>query len=91
MPTLVYDQYQTLHSFQARSVGEALSPNSTQRITLYVIAGYALFILIAWNLWGLRHIIYPFKLLTVAFHELSVSTEPLNTIFRFLYSLQEEQ
>jgi len=54
-----------------RSVGDTLQPNSTQRITLFVIAGYALFILIAWNLWGLRHVIYPFKLLTVAFHEFS--------------------
>ncbi|KAH9462697.1 hypothetical protein Pst134EB_006577 [Puccinia striiformis f. sp. tritici] len=69
MPTLEYSHpYQRL---EPRSVASTLEPNSTQRITLYVITAYALFILIAWNLWGLRHIIYPFKLLTVAFHEFS--------------------
>ncbi|KAI7964518.1 hypothetical protein MJO29_002616 [Puccinia striiformis f. sp. tritici] len=69
MPTLEYSHpYQRL---EPRSVASTLEPNSTQRITLYMITAYALFILIAWNLWGLRHIIYPFKLLTVAFHEFS--------------------
>lgn len=72
MPALI-DEYQhySYHALQPRSVASTLTPNSTQRTTLYVIAAYVVFILIAWNLWGLRHVIYPFKLLTVAFHEFS--------------------
>lgn len=31
-----------------------LEPNKTQRITLIVIAVYAVFIGVAWNVWGLR-------------------------------------
>ncbi|KAH8929966.1 hypothetical protein BT69DRAFT_1306937 [Atractiella rhizophila] len=52
-------------------VAERLKPTHTQLVTIYVIAGYSVFILIAWNLWGLRHLLYPFKLLVVAFHEFS--------------------
>lgn len=33
-----------------------LEPNHTQRITLIVIAAYAVFIAIAWNVWGLRQV-----------------------------------
>ncbi|KAG0148894.1 hypothetical protein CROQUDRAFT_669586 [Cronartium quercuum f. sp. fusiforme G11] len=59
------------HLFERRSVVSSLTPNDTQLVTLYFIGGYIIFITIAWNLWGLRHLIYPFKLLTVAFHEFS--------------------
>ncbi|MBW0488130.1 hypothetical protein O181_027845 [Austropuccinia psidii MF-1] len=59
------------HHLQSRSVAATLNPNQTQRITLIAIGVYIIFIFLAWNLWGLRHLIYPFKLLTVAFHEFS--------------------
>lgn len=70
MPSLL-NVHHDYHPLQPRSVSSALTPNGTQTVTLVVIGAYSLFILIAWNLWGLRHIIYPFKLLTVAFHEFS--------------------
>ncbi|KAI8451957.1 peptidase M50B-like-domain-containing protein [Phakopsora pachyrhizi] len=69
MPALLTEAL--VHHLEPRSVASTLTPNSTQRVTLYVLAGYIAFIFLAWNLWGLRHLIYPFKLLTVAFHEFS--------------------
>lgn len=38
-----------------------LEPNSTQRTTLIVIAVYAVFIAVAWNVWGLRCVCLPFS------------------------------
>ncbi|KAF4869269.1 hypothetical protein CGCSCA1_v011676 [Colletotrichum siamense] len=46
-----------------------LSVNSTQGVTLGVIAAYVVAIAILWNVPYLRNILWPFKMLTVAFHE----------------------
>ncbi|KAJ1926274.1 hypothetical protein IWQ60_003930 [Tieghemiomyces parasiticus] len=52
-----------------RTFGEAITPNHDQQILLYILAGYAVAILILWNVPYLKHILYPFKLFTVALHE----------------------
>ncbi|PVU92146.1 hypothetical protein BB559_003835 [Furculomyces boomerangus] len=49
----------------------AITPTKDQRTTLYIIFAYIAFILIVWNIPYLKHILYPFKLVTVAFHEFS--------------------
>ena len=46
-----------------------LDPNSQQLNTIYWIIGYSVFILIFWNVPYLKHILWPFKILTVALHE----------------------
>jgi hypothetical protein len=43
------------------TVAETLTPSDEQKTTLYVIGAYVVFITLAWNLWGLRHILYPWK------------------------------
>jgi len=48
-----------------------LQPNETQRNTLIVAGVYILVIGILWHVPYLNKIIYPFKLLTVGFHEMS--------------------
>jgi len=49
----------------------SLTPNSTQRITLIAAGVYIIAIAILWHVPYLSYIIYPFKLLTVGFHEMS--------------------
>ncbi|TIB78493.1 hypothetical protein E3Q23_00730 [Wallemia mellicola] len=49
----------------------SLSVNSTQKETLIVACVYAVVIGILWHVPFLRWLIYPFKLLTVGFHEFS--------------------
>ncbi|KNE68226.1 hypothetical protein AMAG_12902 [Allomyces macrogynus ATCC 38327] len=44
-------------------------PSDYQIWTFYLIGGYFVAILILWNFPILKHILYPFKLITVAFHE----------------------
>lgn len=62
----------TLHVMHARAtVAEQLTPTGEQKTTLLVLLGYVIFITIAWNLWGIKHILYPWKLWTVAMHEFS--------------------
>ncbi|KAJ7756868.1 peptidase M50B-like-domain-containing protein [Mycena maculata] len=60
-PVLVY----------ARDAASTLTPNETQRTTLIVAGCYILIIAILWHVPYLNKIIYPFKLLTVGFHEMS--------------------
>ncbi|KAG5727390.1 hypothetical protein E4T56_gene11948 [Termitomyces sp. T112] len=48
-----------------------ITPNDTQRTTLIVAGVYILVIAILWHVPYLKLIIYPFKLLTVGFHEMS--------------------
>ncbi|KAJ6618332.1 peptidase M50B-like-domain-containing protein [Mycena sp. CBHHK59/15] len=55
----------------ARDVSSTLAPNATQRITLIVAGVYIIAIAILWHVPYLNKIIYPFKLLTVGFHEMS--------------------
>ncbi|KAI0628735.1 peptidase M50B-like-domain-containing protein [Trametes polyzona] len=61
------------HNFAvfARDARDSLTPNETQRTTLIVAACYIVAIAILWHLPYLSAIIYPFKLLTVGFHEMS--------------------
>ncbi|KAJ7273251.1 peptidase M50B-like-domain-containing protein [Mycena rebaudengoi] len=54
-----------------RDVASQLAPNATQRTTLIVAGCYILIIAILWHVPYLNKIIYPFKLLTVGFHEMS--------------------
>lgn len=58
-------------SLYARDVGTQLAPNATQRTTLIVAGCYVIVIAILWHVPVLSWIIYPFKLLTVGFHEMS--------------------
>jgi hypothetical protein len=48
-----------------------IEPNETQRNTLIVAGIYVIIIAILWHVPYLEKIIYPFKLLTVGFHEMS--------------------
>ncbi|KAH9217782.1 peptidase M50B-like-domain-containing protein [Leptodontidium sp. 2 PMI_412] len=47
----------------------ALTVNSTQRVTLGVIAAYTVVIALLWNLPYVRWSLWPFKMLVIAFHE----------------------
>ena len=49
------------------------TPNETQRTTLIVGACYIVGIAILWHVPYLKYILYPFKLLTVALHEVAPS------------------
>jgi len=64
------------HEFSARaatgqSVKDRLTPTETQKITLIVAGCYVVIIAILWHVPLLAWILYPFKLLTVGFHEMS--------------------
>ncbi|KAF8894798.1 peptidase M50B-like-domain-containing protein [Infundibulicybe gibba] len=48
-----------------------ITPNTTQRTTLIVAGCYIVVIAILWHAPYLSRLIYPFKLLTVGFHEMS--------------------
>ncbi|OAX41861.1 hypothetical protein K503DRAFT_848130 [Rhizopogon vinicolor AM-OR11-026] len=62
------DQTSTLYT---RDAASQLTPNATQRTTLIVAGCYVIIIAILWHVPVLSWIIYPFKLLTVGFHEMS--------------------
>lgn len=66
MPVLV-----DVHELSARNLSSSLTPNVTQRNTLIVAGCYIIIIGILWHVPYLNFIIYPFKLLTVGFHEMS--------------------
>jgi len=59
------------HELAARSLSSDLTPNATQRTTLIVAGCYIIIIGVLWHVPYLNFIIYPFKLLTVGFHEMS--------------------
>ncbi|KAI0303299.1 peptidase M50B-like-domain-containing protein [Multifurca ochricompacta] len=59
------------HQLVTRSLDSRLTPTATQRTTLIVAGCYILIIGILWHVPYLNFIIYPFKLLTVGFHEMS--------------------
>ncbi|KZT24037.1 hypothetical protein NEOLEDRAFT_1068187 [Neolentinus lepideus HHB14362 ss-1] len=83
MPLLLdYDYLLSKHARQAasaqsnvlvyaRDAQNSLTPTSTQRTTLIVAGCYIIAIAILWHVPFLSWIIYPFKLLTVGFHEMS--------------------
>ncbi|KAA1477081.1 hypothetical protein DENSPDRAFT_844243 [Dentipellis sp. KUC8613] len=60
-----------VQTWYERDVQSTLEPNPTQRTTLIVAACYIVAIAILWHVPYLNLIIYPFKLLTVGFHEMS--------------------
>ncbi|KAH8918551.1 hypothetical protein BT69DRAFT_1247414 [Atractiella rhizophila] len=49
--------------------GSGLRPTKTQQASLYAIALYLVAILVGWNLFAIRHLLYPLKLVVVAYHE----------------------
>ncbi|KAG9318233.1 peptidase M50B-like-domain-containing protein [Chiua virens] len=59
------------HYLYPRDAAAQLTPNDTQRTTLIVAGCYIIVIAILWHVPILSYIIYPFKLLTVGFHEMS--------------------
>ncbi|KAL7963618.1 peptidase M50B-like domain-containing protein [Trichoderma compactum] len=64
----------TIHSTSQHQYHALLSrnlqhPTHTQAVTLGVIAGYVVAIAILWNVPYLRMILWPFKMLVIAFHE----------------------
>ncbi|ETW85341.1 hypothetical protein HETIRDRAFT_407445 [Heterobasidion irregulare TC 32-1] len=75
MPLIDYDQAQTFNAsttfHYARNFESRITPNATQRTTLIVAGCYIVAIAILWHVPFLNYIIYPFKLLTVGFHEMS--------------------
>jgi len=64
-------EYLDTSALLRRSVKSTLTPNATQETTLIVAACYIVIIAILWHVPYLKLIIYPFKLLTVGFHEMS--------------------
>jgi hypothetical protein len=46
------------HLGKRATVAEQLAPSDEQKTTLYVILGYVIFISVAWNLWGLKYLLY---------------------------------
>ncbi|KAH9484107.1 hypothetical protein JR316_0003587 [Psilocybe cubensis] len=76
MPSVDLDPFQPLFvpgptQLFIRDFKDRVTPNDTQRNTLIVAGIYIVVIFILWHLPYLRVIIYPFKLLTVGFHEMS--------------------
>ncbi|PFH53602.1 hypothetical protein AMATHDRAFT_137529 [Amanita thiersii Skay4041] len=62
---------QVAHNVFSRDFETRVTPNGTQQTTLIVAGCYILAIAILWHVPYLKMIIYPFKLLTVGFHEMS--------------------
>jgi len=76
MPTMPPIDARTVSSFAlvvhyARDFKTRVTPNDTQKITLIVAGCYIVVIGILWHVPILSRILYPFKLLTVGFHEMS--------------------
>ncbi|GAA5876927.1 hypothetical protein JCM8547_006312 [Rhodosporidiobolus lusitaniae] len=46
-----------------------LAPTDTQKVTLGVIGAYAVVITILWNIPVVNYVLWPFKMLTIGFHE----------------------
>ncbi|RDB24261.1 hypothetical protein Hypma_008574 [Hypsizygus marmoreus] len=59
------------HYAYTRDFKTQVTPNETQQSTLIVAGCYIIIIGILWHVPYLKAIIYPFKLLTVGFHEMS--------------------
>lgn len=65
-------QYPNITSIYPREdIQDRLRPTPTQRITLIVAGCYIIAIAILWHVPVLKTLLYPFKLLTVGFHEMS--------------------
>ncbi|CAF9941314.1 MAG: hypothetical protein HETSPECPRED_003049 [Heterodermia speciosa] len=57
----------------------SLSVNSTQKVTLGIIVAYVVLIALLWNIPYIRGVLYPFKMLVIAFHEFSHAITSLLT------------
>ncbi|EIM90241.1 uncharacterized protein STEHIDRAFT_119283 [Stereum hirsutum FP-91666 SS1] len=68
---IAYDPSHASTAIYSRDAASSLTPNETQRNTLIVAGCYIIAIAILWHVPYLNFIIYPFKLLTVGFHEMS--------------------
>ncbi|GAC72131.1 hypothetical protein PANT_6c00079 [Moesziomyces antarcticus T-34] len=68
MPLLLLRQAAATTSSSGQS---RIDPTKDQRTTIIVACVYAVAIIILWNIPILNYILYPFKLLTVGFHEFS--------------------
>ncbi|KAK3378476.1 peptidase M50B-like-domain-containing protein [Podospora didyma] len=53
----------------AMLVRRELTVNDTQKVTLGVIAAYIVVIALLWNIPYIRYVLWPFKMLVIAFHE----------------------
>ncbi|GAA6015916.1 hypothetical protein JCM8202_005343 [Rhodotorula sphaerocarpa] len=62
-------QHLHVRALAARST--SLAPNDSQKVTLGVIAAYIVIISVLWVTPVIKWILWPFKMLTVAFHEFS--------------------
>ncbi|KAJ7577537.1 peptidase M50B-like-domain-containing protein [Mycena floridula] len=71
MPTLDPSASFQASYLMSRDFKTQITPNETQRTTLIVAGVYCIVIPILWHVPILSWIIYPFKLLTVGFHEMS--------------------
>jgi len=83
----VIDESLNIYALQIRDAKTTLTPNSTQRTTLIIAAVYIVVIGILWHVPYLNLIIYPFKLLTVGFHEMSHAIAGVLTCAR-IHSLE---
>ncbi|KAE8213643.1 hypothetical protein CF319_g1324 [Tilletia indica] len=67
LPRFAFDESAARYSLTRRA--PTLEVNPTQRSTIIVACIYFLVIIVLWHFPILKYIIYPFKLLTVGFHE----------------------
>lgn len=68
-PLLVHRAAEQLQTRQIEARG--LTVSSAQKVTLGVIAGYIVGIALLWNIPYVRYVLWPFKMLVIAFHEFS--------------------
>ncbi|EFX04408.1 hypothetical protein CMQ_1336 [Grosmannia clavigera kw1407] len=66
-PLLVHRAAEHLRTHQLSARG--LTVSNTQKVTLGVIAAYIVAIALLWNIPYIRYILWPFKMLVIAFHE----------------------
>lgn len=66
-------------SHSAYLAPRSLSVNSTQKVTLGIIVAYVVLIALLWNIPYISWILYPFKMLVIAFHEFSHAITSLLT------------
>jgi len=88
-PALIASAYDDVSSraVHGHSLKDRLTPNETQKITLIVASCYIVLIAILWHVPMLAWILYPFKLLTVGFHEMSHAIAGVLTCAR-IYSME---
>ncbi|OAA33622.1 hypothetical protein AAL_01087 [Moelleriella libera RCEF 2490] len=70
MRSLMHDHDDSKHQFvHALTSRDLQNPTHTQKVTLGVIGAYVVAIAILWNVPYLKMILWPFKMLVIAFHE----------------------